>query len=98
MTLNDSFAGSVVAPIGSVIVTTLFGSAPLSPELLEVEVVAQRVTVFVLWSTTPVRLRRPTVVTVGHGPPGPPSGPNWEVPASAPTLASIVPIRPLVST
>ena len=47
----------------------LFGSAPLSLEVLEVEVVAHSVT----WSpsTTPVRLRRPIVVTFGHGPSAP---------------------------
>jgi len=69
-TLNDSLATALgeVAPIWSVIVTTLFGSAPLSVEVLDVDVVAQRVTVFVFEFTTPVRLRRPIVVTLGQGP------------------------------
>jgi hypothetical protein len=47
----------------SVIVTISLGSAPLSPDPLVVEVVAQKVTVpFLL--TSPVRLRRPTVVSL----------------------------------
>ena len=85
--LKDSVATAavnVVAESWSVITTTLFGSAPLSPEVLDVDVVAQSVT----WSpfTTPVRLRRPTVVTFGYGP----SGPVRPL--------STTPMRPWVST
>jgi hypothetical protein len=54
-TRNDSCATGpvrVVAPMSSVISTTLFGSAPLSPEALDVDVVAQSVTRLPM--TTPV--------------------------------------------
>ncbi len=56
-----------VALTSSVISTTRFGSAPLSPEALLVEVAAHRVTVPSLL-TKPVRLRRPIVVTSGYWP------------------------------
>jgi hypothetical protein len=59
--LNDSsatFPVKLVAPSSSTIFTTLFGSAPLSPDVLVVAVVAHSSTV-PLCLTTPVRLRRP---------------------------------------
>src|SRR5580693_2084784 len=59
--VNDSDAGgAVVAPRGSVIETSLFGSAPWSPSPLTVEVMPQTVAVpFGL--TRPSMLRRPSV-------------------------------------
>src|SRR6516162_508947 len=52
--------GAVVALSGSVIVTSLLGSAPWSPLPLTVDVMAQIVTV-PLGLTRPVMLRRPSV-------------------------------------
>lgn len=69
MVVNDSLDTLpviVVALTRSVMRTTLFGSAPLSPEALEVEVVAHSVTVPSSF-TTPARLRSPIVVTAVAG-------------------------------
>src|ERR1700722_3803478 len=65
--VNSSLAGSVVAAILSVIVTSLFGSAPWSPPPLTVAVMAQIVTV-PSELTRPVMLRRPSVAG-DHGRP-----------------------------
>src|SRR6202012_1079896 len=55
-----SLAGGVVALSFSLIITSLFGSAPWSPPPLTVEVMAQMLTV-PLGLTWPVMLRRPSV-------------------------------------
>ena len=65
--LKLSPPGSVVAESLSVIITSLFGSAPWSPLPLTVEVIAQMLTV-PSWLTRPVRLRKPSVAG-DHGNP-----------------------------
>ena len=64
---NDSPAEGTVAETRSVIVTSLFGSAPWSPAPLTVDVMAQIVTLPSRY-TRPVMLRRPSVAGA-HGSP-----------------------------
>ena len=76
----------VVASSRSVMITTLFGSAPLSPEVLDVDVVAQRVTVFAVYDAGQVAQtdrssRRATCAIARRS-----------------ELLSTVPTRPLVNT
>src|SRR5580698_5866673 len=62
ITVNCSFAAPEAVRLArvSVIITSLFGSAPVSPLVLTVEVMAQMVTVPSLF-TLPVMLRKPAV-------------------------------------